>query len=159
MSGSSGAQFVRLRQQPEGIGAGARPEEPASFEVNVIFTTTEGTVAALKSAEHLARQLSARIRIVAPQVVPLRLPLTHPPVSIEFLEQRLMRVAGVCSDGVEVRAELLLCRERAQCLMQVLRRDALVVLGGKKRRWLAREDKLAAFLRAKGCRVIFITLR
>lgn len=151
--------FIWLRKQPASRGIDARVAGLSGLEVNVIFTTDQGVLAALKTAESLARRLGTRIRLLAPQPVPWVLPLTHPPVSIEFLERRLLNAARQCEDAIEVRIELVLCRDRTKCLLQALRRNSLVVIGGRKRWWAAWEAKLARALTLQGHQVIFSELR
>jgi len=49
------------------------------LEVVVVFTSLEGTIAALKSAGNLVHGLRAHITLVVPQIVPYALPLESPP--------------------------------------------------------------------------------
>jgi hypothetical protein len=71
----------------------ARPYMPATegqatnLNISVIFTSVSGTISALKKAGVLAESLGARITLVVPQVVPFPLPLTSPPVLLEFQEK------------------------------------------------------------------------
>ena len=151
--------FIWLREQSSSRGIDAGAGNLSGLEVNVIFTTDEGTLAALKTADSLARRLGTRIRLLAPQPVPLVLPLTHPQVSVEFLKRRLLNMARQCEDAIEVHSELLLCRDRTRCVLQVLSRNSVVVVGGKKRWWATREARLARALTAKGHHVIFAESR
>ena len=64
-----------------GIGRPTPPRKNESehlLDVAVVFTTTAATVAALRTAGALARQLDACIRMLVPQVVPYPLPLQSP---------------------------------------------------------------------------------
>ena len=67
----------------EGSESGLGPR----LRVTVVFTTAEGTIAALRTAAGLAKNLGARMALVVTEVVPFHFPLDHPPVSIEFLER------------------------------------------------------------------------
>src|SRR5512137_2094343 len=70
-------------------------EEPESrFDISVVFTTVQATVAALKMAGTLADPLGARITLVVPQVVPYPCPLTNPPVLPDFNETRFRAIAN-----------------------------------------------------------------
>ena len=129
------------------------------LEVNVIFTDPEGTAAALKFAQGFARELGTRIQLCAVLAVPLRLPLDQPPVSVAFLQENLQNLASQVTDGFEPTVHLYLCRDRVPALLQVLRPNSLVVLGGRKHWWPTAESKLARALRAKGHRVIFLDSR
>ncbi|HEY3132828.1 MAG TPA: hypothetical protein VGL91_25475 [Acidobacteriota bacterium] len=125
----------------------------AGLEVNVIFTTTEGTLAALKAAARLTTYLNARIRLIMLQAVPHRLPLERPPVSIEFTVQRICDLASAA--GVESDALLVLCRDERRTLIEFLKSKSLVLLGGRKLLWPTREQRLAGLLKQHGHDVIF----
>jgi len=135
----------------EQAGHGWEEEE---LEINVIFTTIPGTLAALRLAGQYARDLYARISILATQVVPYPLPLEHPPVAPEFTT-RCFRTL-VADQRIETRIQLYLCRESRQALLEALRPNSLVVLGGKKRWWPTREQALAKAFCSHGHRVIFV---
>ena len=124
----------------------------AGLKVNVIFTTTEGTLAALQAAAHLTTYLDARIRLIMLQVVSHRLPLERPPVSAEFTAQRIRALST--SAGVETDALLVLCRDERRTLIEFLKPQSLVMLGGRKRRWPTKEQRLARLLKQHGHEVI-----
>src|SRR5216683_192156 len=71
----------------------------SELEINVIFTDSDGALAALKLAGNLAYNLGARIHLQVPQVVPLHFPLTRPPISIAFTQQRLLELAYQGAQG------------------------------------------------------------
>jgi|SRR5579863_2446420 len=128
--------------------------EPGSgLEVNVVYTTPPGALAALRTAG--TRQLEARVRLLVPQAVPHCLPVTRPPVPIAFTEARCRRMALECSDAVEVQIHVYLCRDRRQGLRAALKPHSLVVVGGSRRWWRTPEEKLATLLRSDGHHVIF----
>lgn len=126
------------------------------LEVNVIFSTTQGTQAALKAAQTLAHDLNARTLLLVPQVVPLQFPISNPPVSIAFTEQRAFALASASRKDMDISVQVYLCGDKRQCLLKVLKPKSLVLIGGKKRWWPAPEQKLARALRAMGHRVIFV---
>ena len=137
----------------EGLG-------PGRLEVNVIFTDPQATVAALKTAGSLARDLGACIRVRAAIAVPYALPLDKPPVSVGFTERLLSDL--VCRlelDAFEPSVHLYLCRDQVETLLQVLRPNSLVVIGGRKHWWPTAESRMARALRSKGHRVVFIGLK
>src|SRR5579864_1630346 len=102
-------------------------EVAAKLEINVIFTTYQGTLAALRTAANLARNLDARIRFLVPQVVPFAFPLHNPPVSVAFTERRCCAMAQACERVSEVRVEVYLCREKKALLLRALRAHSVVV--------------------------------
>jgi len=129
--------------------------DEAKLEVNVVFTTLEGTLAALKTAASLAHDLNARVRLLVHQTVPFALPLEAPPVYVSFIERRCRALAIGCAWASEVKVDVYLCRDRLRAVLQTLRSNALVVVGGKRSWWPGAEQKLARQLQHHGHRVIF----
>lgn len=126
------------------------------FRVTVIFTTPRGTQAALRTAGTFAKDLGARIALVVAHEIPLHFPLDKPPVSIEFLARhqiRLVSESGVRAEEVQI--EMFLCHDRRECLKRTLRPGSLVVVGGRRRRWLNKERRLERWLAGLGHRVVF----
>lgn len=124
------------------------------LEVNVVFTTLHGTLAALRTAGDLARDLGARIRILFTQVVPYPLPLSSCPVLLPFTERRLRALAARAT--VQVRVQVYLCRDRRQALLEALGPQSLVVIGGNQRWWRTREQRLAKLVQSRGHQVIWV---
>ena len=127
-------------------------EATQKLNVFVIFTSVNATLQALKEAGNLAHQLNGRIMLVAPQVVPYPLPLTSPPVLLDWNERRLRVIAN--QSAVETIVRIYLCRDPWQALEHALRPHSLVVVGGRKRWWPTRESRLARRLRRAGHEVI-----
>jgi hypothetical protein len=126
------------------------------LEINVIFTDHRGTLGALKTAGALAHQLLAHINLLVPRVVPYAFPLASPPVSIQLTERRLLDLARQRAQGsVVISIQLYLCRDRRLCLLEALRPQSLVVVGGRARWWPTKETKLARMLQYAGHHVIF----
>lgn len=121
---------------------------PQGLKLMVIFTSVEATLAALHEAAKLANRLAGHIALTVPQVVPCPLPLTTPPVLLEWSERRFRAIAGQCQ--VETRVYLYLCRDRIAALTAILTPHSLVVLGGPKRWWPTQEARLARRLRRAG---------
>lgn len=131
----------------------AAPEAEAGINIDVVFTTVEATLAALRKAGDLASRLNARIHLVVPQVVPYPTPLASPPVLVDFNERRFHAIAGESS--VETTVLVYLCRDSWKVLSTVLRPHSLVVVGGRRRWWPTGEERLARRLRRSGHEVIF----
>jgi hypothetical protein len=123
------------------------------LSISVVFTSVESTLAALKEAGNLANSLGARIMLVAPQIVPYPLPLETPPVLIEFNENRFRVLAS--QSPVETSVQIYLCRDRFETLISVLKPGSIVVLGGPKRWFPTKDERLARRLRRAGYEVIF----
>jgi len=144
------------RSTAEGLGVSQFSSGPG-LRVTVLYTTTEGTLAALRAAGSLAQNLGARIALVETEVVPIHFPADNPPVSIDFLERR--HIALVSESGIqaeEVHIEIYLCRDRLQCLRRVLNPPSLVVIGGRRLWWSSGEQELERLIRALGHHVIFV---
>ncbi len=121
--------------------------------VSVVFTSASATTVALRKAGALADSLNARIKLVAPQVVPYPLPLESPPVLLDFSEHRLQEIA--MESPVETTVQIYLCRDSWETLKVVLAPRSLVVIGGNRRWWPTKEEKLARRLRRGGHEVVF----
>lgn len=123
------------------------------LEVVVVFTSVEGTIAALKSASNLVRGLRAHITLVVPQIVPYALPLESPPTLLDFSQRRLSEIAS--ESRVETIVRLYLCRNPLETVTAVLKPRSLVVVGSHRRWWPTREQSLARKLQRAGHEVIF----
>jgi hypothetical protein len=131
------------------------PVSPGSpLEVVVMFTGVPSTLNALKTAAELAHNLSGRIRLLAPQVVPYPLPLESSEVSREFNQRRFRTLAS--QGSIDTHVELCLCRDRDDALCQSLEPAALVVMGVHRSWWPTAEKALARKLRRKGHHVILV---
>ena len=128
--------------------------ESPNLDIHVIFTNIADTQATLKAAGGLARDLRARVTILAAQVVPYPLPLESPPVPIEFTERTLGRLAS--DQEVEATVKVYLCRDQRETIRQALRPDSVVVIGGRKRWWPTAEQSLAGILKRDGHRVVLV---
>ncbi len=140
-------------------GSPARPfteETGSKLNVSVVFTSVDATLAALKAAGNLlgnrAGSLGGHITLIVPQVVPYPLPLTKPPVQVDFTERRLRVIASDCR--VDTRICVYLCRDPLETLRSVLKPHSLVIVGSRKRWWPTAEKRLAAKLRNAGHEVI-----
>jgi len=138
----------------------SQPVSPATHEpksrlnIAVIFTSIDATLAALRQAGNLANKLGARISLLVPQIVPYPLPLTSPPVLLDWNERRFHVIAE--GNSVETSVRLYLCRDRVDTVKSVLSPHSLVVIGGRKRWWPTSEKALARKLRRVGHEVIFV---
>ncbi len=90
------------------IPAPATRETSPRLNINVVFTSVDATLAALKEAGRLANNLSAHITLVVLQIVPYPLPLTSP--LVDWNERRFRVIAS--ESPVETMVHLYLCRDR-----------------------------------------------
>jgi hypothetical protein len=127
---------------------------PVRLDISVVFTSVTATLGALKEAGNLAKSLGGRITLIVPQIVPYPLPLSSPPVPVDFSERRLWVIAD--HSKVETRVSIYLCRDALETLRSVLQPASLVVVGKRKskRWWPTAEARLAAKLRHLGHQVV-----
>jgi hypothetical protein len=141
------------------VTAERRPDQQTTarrsshLNIIVVFTSSEPTMAALRTAGTLASELGARITIVVPQVVSYQLPLDKPPVLQDWNERQFQVMAN--GSPVETSVRFYLCRDSWKTLSKVLKSHSLIVLGGKKRWWPTAESRLARRLRKLGHEVVF----
>jgi hypothetical protein len=133
--------------------AGRAEDSTPRPNIDVVFTSAPAALAALKKADALVSHLNARITLIVPQIVPYPLPLTSPPVLLEFAERQLRRI--VQGSPVEMIVRLYLCRDPWIALKEVLSPRSLVIVGGRRRWWFTREERLARRLRRAGYRVVY----
>jgi hypothetical protein len=127
-------------------------EEDHILHLTVVFTSEQGTGSALRKAAALAGPMSARITLIAPQIVPYPRPLNSPPVGLEFTQERLRALASRIPVEIEVR--VVLCRDLQDAWAKELKPHSVVVLGGSKGWWPTTETRLARNLRKAGHEVI-----
>ena len=156
---TSAKEAIRLtRSQAVLTPATRTPDRQAAGEaehqlnVTVLFTSVEGTIAALRTAGTLANRLHGRITLVVPEVVPYHLPLNKPAVLHDWNERRFRVLAE--ESPVQTTVRFYLCRDRDETIESVLNPHSLIVMGGKKRWWPTSESRLARRLRSLGHEVI-----
>jgi hypothetical protein len=138
---------------PEELGEG--PDRP--LDIVVLHLSDSSTLRALKTARTLASELSARVHLLAPHIVPYPLSLNAPQVPVSFTANRLREIAAEA--GVEVTVDIVLCRDLMTTLSVVLKPHSLIVTGEHRPRWRAfqwldRECRLAQRLRKLGHQVL-----
>jgi hypothetical protein len=107
----------------------------------------------LKKAGNLAKGLGARIRLLAPHIVPYPVPLEERLVGTACLEQRFRTIVG--SNTVDTRIDIRVCRNRWQMVQHALPDRSVVVLGGSNGWWTAGR-RLSRKLEAAGHHVVFV---
>ena len=130
----------------------ATEEAKSNLSITVLFTTIEPTLSALRMAGTLANRLKACLTLIVPQIIPYPLPLTSPPVLLDFNERRFRVIAGECP--VETAVQIYLCRDRYDLLARALKPHSVVVIGSRKRWWPTAEKRLCRRLRRVGHEVV-----
>lgn len=121
---------------------------PGELRVFVIHTSAQVTRAALSAVATLARQLDARVTLLAVEIVPFSLPLDRPAVPPSFLEQQLRALSGSIEAQVDV--QLVLARDREVGIRRLISPRSLVVVATRKRWWPTWQNKLARSLARAG---------
>lgn len=134
---------------PRPPGANAR-----QLQVNVLYTTHDGTLAALKIAARLSTNLGTCPKVLRLYAVPYTLPLEKPTVPTYFLEEQIRALA--CESPTEFTARIYLCREPRWTLRELFPPHSVIVIAGKKRWWPTKEQWWARLLRKEGHEVIFV---
>jgi hypothetical protein len=130
------------------------PNQCSILSVNVISTTIPATLSALRHAGELAHELGIQIRLLVPQIVPYPLPINNPPVDPNFRVRQFHTVAA--GGNVETYIDVRLCRNLDDALVGALLPQSLVLIGGRKRWWPTREQRLARSLSLAGHHVLFV---
>ena len=131
-----------------------------ALEVVVVFTGIPGTQAALNAAGAMASDLNTKVRLVAPQAIPYAYSIEQSPIAAGFTERLLADLVGKATNGsVETAIEIYRCRDRLRTLLEVLRPNSLIVIGGRKRIWPTKESVLAKKLRSHGHDVVFAQIQ
>jgi hypothetical protein len=129
--------------------------ERTPFRVTVVHTSTEGTIAALRTAAELATGLGAELALLWAEEIPYHYRLHDLPVPIELLERQLQKVvylSGVCEN--QVLTQLLLCRDKYAAIPHALSSHSSVVIGSSPRWWWRPNRKLHRVLRDAGHQVV-----
>jgi len=127
------------------------------LKVVVVFTSIEGTIAALTAAATYAQALAAEIVIHVPYVVYFRYSLERPPIAPAYFEtlcRALIDEAGL--DPYTITTEIRYCRTQLSCLEAHLKPHSLVILGAERAWWRRSEKKLASALRKLGHDVVLV---
>lgn len=141
---------------PTRLAPPIRPRERSEggLSLSVVLLNEWTTVPALNRAAELAYDLGARIRIIAPHVVPYHLPIERPDVDPEFRVRRFLNLS--IESGLDLEIDVRLCRDLGDGLTQALRPQSVVLIGIGKRYWPTRESRLAKRLRRAGHHVILV---
>src|SRR5260370_16573544 len=114
------------------------------------------TKADLTGAAVLVRSLDLHITLFAVQLVPFPLPLEQSAVAPDFLEQRLLEIAGEIEAAVD--AQLIFARDLDFGMQRVLPPNSLVVVATKKSWWPTSEAQLPRSLARAGHRVALLVV-
>jgi hypothetical protein len=123
--------------------------------VTVVFTSIEGTLAALNAAARLSKDLAAQVVVLATEVVSIRYLYQGVADSLSFY-QRLCEAMVKEARLEDVAIEVHLCRRQVDCLEAQLKPRSIVLIGARKCWWPWRERQLERALRARGFETLLI---
>ena len=123
--------------------------------INVVFTTTDDTLEAVRVASELGRAMHAELKVVHFRSVPIPLSLEQPagvsPIETDAFIRR------VRAEGIDARVRVFLCRSADRAIPMAFRRDAMIVIGGRRGHlWPTAAERLRRRLEAAGCFVVFV---
>jgi len=127
------------------------------LSIVVPYTTPDLTIAALKHAAAFSKGLSATIRLIDAQLVPVQRPLSEPAVSREFSATRLQKIAE--DARIPVQVEIIYTRDRMECFRRKVEAGSLMVVATGAAGmpwWPTAEKKLARSLLKAGYDVVLV---
>ena len=122
--------------------------------VYVVFTSIDGTLAAIRVAGGFAKALGVPVTVIHVRTVPYALPVDAPcgtsPVDTETFIERLR------AEDLDMRVHVCLCRDEHQAIPLVFKRHSLIVVAGRRRWWPTDSDRWRRMLGAAGHFVVFV---
>lgn len=145
-----------LTRQLQSVDSGAAAG-PQKLTIAVLFTSTEGTAAALRQAEALARDLNLSITLLVVHVVPFPAQLSEPLVSRPFLEEQARSLVAGCQADVIIK--ICICREKLDAIRASLPPRSLLIIGAHEHWWPTGTKALSRALSRDGHHVLSATMR
>jgi len=127
--------------------------QQAALELIVIHTNISATLHALKTAAHLAQDLSARIRLLVLEIVPYPLPLHQPDVSLPHTRRRFRTLAENAT--IETTVDIHLVRDPQKALDSILEPHSVIVMRAKRSWWPTAHGRVAKRLERAGHQVVY----
>jgi hypothetical protein len=122
--------------------------------VNVVFTTADETLEALRVASVLGKAMAAPLTLVHFRPVPYALSLNalagvSPTETDEFVQR-------VRSEGIDVRVRVYLCRDEERVIPMAFKCHSIIVIGGHRSWWPTIAERRRRRLEAAGHFVVFV---
>ncbi|MBZ5516393.1 MAG: hypothetical protein LAN62_16400 [Acidobacteriia bacterium] len=133
------------------------PSEVRGPQVSVLFTGFGETLAALRLVARLGEGLELRPRVLIVCALPVAVELASYLLPPGFLEHQIGALAR--ESPLEFSVQICLCRCPSERLYQLLEHLPLIVIGGRKRLWPTKEQRLVRRLETNGHNAIFAELR
>jgi hypothetical protein len=140
------ADWIDLPSHPRDDG------EP--LDIDVLFTTHEETLAALKSVQRLGVSACAQVNVRILYAVPYTLPLDKRAIPSGYVEAIVWALKRAVP--MEMRVLVHLCRDPLWAARENLHPHSVVFIAGKSGWWPTGPRRLARKLRKDGHRVFFV---
>jgi hypothetical protein len=122
--------------------------------VYVVFTTIEGTMAAVRIAYKLGKAMSVPLTLIHFRTVPYRMSVDAPsglsPIETGTFASHL-RV-----EGFDVQIRVYLCRNEWRAIPLAFKQRSLIVVGGQRRWWGTLSGRWRRKLEAAGHFVVYV---
>jgi hypothetical protein len=122
--------------------------------VYVIYTSIEGTLAAVRVASDFGQALGVPVTLIHFRTVPYALPVDAPcgisPVETDAFLERLR------AEGLDIRVNVYLCRDEHDAIPLALRPHSLIVAAGRRGWWPTESARRRRMLEAAGHYVVFV---
>ena len=152
------SQVIKLASAAVEARRGPRLEyrDPAvrTDTVYVVYTSIDGTLAAVKVAGDFARAIGVPVTLIHFRTVPYALSVDEPtglsPVETEAFIARLQTVT------VDIRVRVYVCRDGRRAIPLAFRPHSLIVVAGHHGWWPTESDRWRRMLEAAGHFVVFV---
>jgi hypothetical protein len=127
------------------------------LQINVPFTTPDGTIAALRSVLELGTGVGVRVTLWMFYVVPYTLPLDRRAIAPGYVAETTRALTGAVP--LDIRVVVHPCRGLIPAACESLPPHSVVFIGGRNHWWPSEAQRLAARLRKNGHQVFFVESR
>ena len=122
--------------------------------VNVVFTTTEDTLSAVRLAQSLAKAMAVPLTLMYFRAVSYAVSVNTPDDALTVETDAF--VNRLRAEGIDVRVRIFLCRNVRQALQLAFRRHSLIVIGGHRGWWPTASERWRRALEAAGHFVLLV---
>ncbi len=138
------------------IDPGSLDTEGVCGEIEIVVPYTEWSItnSLLQRAGELTAGLNARVTLVAVHTIPYPSTFGCPTAVHAYLVEQLVDLASRCP--LSVTPQVVLARGREEGFQYILRPEATVLIGSRKRHWRTSEERLARTLARDGHKVVLV---
>jgi hypothetical protein len=122
--------------------------------VYVVFTSIEGTLAAVRVAGGFAKALGVPVKLIHFRTVPYALSVDEP-TGMSAVETDAF-VTRLRAEGLDTRVRVYLCRDRRRAVPLAFKPHSLIVVAGQRSWWPTGSERWRRTLEAAGHFVVFV---